>query len=260
MSRIAVFNQKGGVGKTTTVLNLSAALTQHQLNPMIIDMDPQAHLTHIFNQKKVPVKESLYAFYQSQATISALIKPWPKVGDIIPAHKELIKLDSIFSKGASVLSRLKIGLNEHAKLTTKRHVLMDCCPYLGVLSLNAIFCADLIIIPITSDYLSYEGALNVDKTLFALEPVLKRKLKRRYLLTRYDQRKSMTLDVERKARKFFGDDLCTTVIRDNVAIAESPQQQQSIFSYSPKSTGALDYHALYFELISAGLIGHQSTT
>jgi len=131
---------------------------------------------------------------------------------------------------------------------------MDCCPYLGVLSLNAIFATDVVLVPIASDYLSYQGAINVEKTLNALEPVIKRKINRRYMLTRYDKRRSVTLEIEKKARKAFKNHICQTVIRDNVAILESPQHFQDVFSYQPKSTGAHDYQALMMELKSEGLV------
>ena len=181
--------------------------------------------------------------------------PWAGVGELIPAHKELIKLDSMFGKGVTILNKLKVGLEQLEEQEGERHVLMDCCPYLGVLSLNALFAADVVLIPIASDYLSFQGAVNVEKTLLALEPVLKKRLNRLYLLTRYDRRRAMSAEIQKMARKFFTKDLCNTVISDNVAIAQSPQYHQDIFSYNPKSSGAHDYHALYFELVSAGWIG-----
>ncbi len=253
MNRIAVFNQKGGVGKTTTVLNLSAALHHHQQNHCLIDMDPQAHLTHVLCKKTIAAEHSLYAFYTKGVTLKSLKQPGDKVREIIPANKAMIKLDAEYGKGMAILLKLKTGLESEQEALAPT-VLMDCCPYLGVLSLNAIFAADLILVPIASDYLSYQGAINVEKTLSALEPVIKRRIPRRYLLTRYDKRRSVTFSIEKKARKSFEHNICQTVIRDNVAILESPQYFQDVFSYQPKSKGAHDYQALMMELKSEGLI------
>lgn len=250
MTRFAVFNQKGGVGKTTTVLNLSAALARRGQGPLLIDMDPQGHLSQIHNEPPDSANKSLFGFYQEGKPLNQLELPWENIGSLIPSHRELIKVDSIFGKGPAILNRLKQGLEVLDKEHPERHVFIDCCPYLGVLSLSAIFASDLVLIPIASDFLSLQGAHKVEKTLQALEPVVKHRINRRYIMTCYDRRRGMTFEVHEQAKESFGSELCEVVISENVAVAESPQFKQDVFRYSSNSTGAQDYNALLDELLS----------
>ena len=250
MSRTAVFNQKGGVGKTTTSLNLAAALNQNKAKTLLIDMDPQGHLTEINEAHKIASEKSLFDFYQNATPLKELIIEWEGVSDIIPSHKQLIKVDSNYGKGPAILNKLNNGLNALEKEVEYDNVIMDCCPYVGVLSLNAIFSADLVIIPISSDFLSLKSALKVEKSLHSLESVLKKRVDRRYVLTSFDQRRKMSFEVLRQAETMFGQDLCKTKINANVALAESPYHQKDIFSYQASSQGAEDYYALTAELIS----------
>jgi len=250
MTRFAVFNQKGGVGKTTTVLNLSAALARRGSKPLLIDMDPQGHLTQIHDEPPEEANKSLFGFYHDSKPLTQLEAPWENIGSLIPSHRELIKVDSIFGKGPAILNKLKQGLESLEKEKPGRHTLIDCCPYLGVLSLSAIFASDIVIIPIASDFLSLQGAQKVEKTLQALEPVVKRRINRRYIMTCYDRRRGMTFEVQQQAKSSFGSELCAVVISENVAVAESPQYKQDVFRYSGGSTGAQDYHALLEELLA----------
>lgn len=258
MARISLFNQKGGVGKTTSVLNLAAALHRRQNDALLIDLDPQGHLTQIYAESPLNVAQSLFAFYQDSKLLRHLEMQWEAIGRLIPSHRELVKVDSIFGKGPAILNRLNQGLETLEKEAGPRNILMDCCPYVGVLSLGAIFASDLILVPISSDYLSLQGAKKVEHTLRALEPVLKRRVNRRYVMTCYDRRRRMTAQVHEQAQEDFPGEVCMTVISENVAVAESPRYKMDVFRHQASSTGAQNYDALLSELMEAGLVSAET--
>ena len=255
--RIAVFNQKGGVGKTTTTLNLAAASYRDGGHPLLLDLDPQCHLSGIHKHIPLDVTRSLFGFYQGIRNLDALIVPWEGIGRLIPSHQQLIKVDSIFGKGPAILNKLRNGLDELENAVpgqAAQNTLIDCCPYVGVLALNAIFACDCLLIPISTDYLSLQAADQMTQTLSILEPVLKRRVERRYLLTRFDYRRNMSVDVARQLRQRYGGEVCSTVISENVAVAESPSKQTDVFTHNPTSAGAKDYQALYVELQDQGIL------
>lgn len=254
MSTIAVFNQKGGVGKTATSLNLAAALFQRSYTPLLIDLDPQGHLTHTMASLEQVPQKNIYHFYQDHTPLVDLTLPLPNVGELIAADKALLKVDTTFGKGPAVLNMLKSGIAKLQQTSPKSNIIIDCCPYLGVLSLNAIFAADVVIVPVSSDYLSLASAKKVDQTLQALERVLKKRVPRRYLMTRFDKRRKMSFDVREKLIETFDKEVLKTAISDNVAVAESPSYHQDIFTFKPNSAGAADYAALRTELLRQKLI------
>src|SRR5215470_7028753 len=222
-TRLTVFNQKGGVGKTTTVLNLGASSA-----------------------------ESLFAYYNAGRPLKEVVRPIRFGGELIPAHTELIKVDSLFGKGPDILNKLKNGLE--AGWDGTRPVLIDCCPMLGVLSLSGIFASERVLIPISTDYLALRGAVALDNTLRALEHVLKHRVERRYLLTRFDARRKMSHDIATQLSTRFGGEVCETRINENVGIAESPALGKDVFAHAPDSRGAQDYENLLEELLKTGFL------
>lgn len=254
MSRLAVFNSKGGVAKTTTVLNLAAAAVRDGRSVLLLDLDPQAHLTRTWAEPPRDMADSLFAFFQDVRSLGALEQDWPGVGSIVPAHGQLIKVDTIYGKGPAALNKLRSGLESLEAQRRTRMTLIDCCPYTGVLSLNALFAAEALLIPVSTDYLSLSAATQITLALAALEPVMRRRLPRRYVLTRFDRRRRMSEDVRQQLTERYAGEVCATVIGENVALAESPAKKRDVFSHNAASSGASDYLALYEELRDGGMI------
>lgn len=253
MAKIVVFNQKGGVGKTTTTLNLAALLARRGVSPLVIDLDPQAHMSVLSGVVVNDGRDSLYGFYQDTKQLAQLIRTGGAGWSIIPSHLDLSKVDTQFGKGPQALNRLNAGIVKE-NLNTERPILMDACPMLGVLSLNGIFACDRVLIPISADYLAIKGALQVERTLRALERVLKKPPLRRFVITRFDTRRKMSWDIERKLRQRFGAELCESRISENVSLAESPAHNCDVYTHAPESRGARDYTALLDELGAAGFL------
>lgn len=253
MARITVFNQKGGVGKTTTTLNLAALLARRGRDPLAIDLDPQAHLSGICGAAAASSDASLYGYYNLSTPLAQLVRVTRSGLKIIPSHLDLAKVDSRYGRGPDILNRLNQGLVRE-RLNTNRPVLMDSCPMLGVLSLSGVFAADRVLVPISTDYLAMKGALQMERTLRALEHVFKRRVERRYLVTRFDGRRKMSWDIDRQLRERFGDEVCETRISENVSLAESPASERDVFEHAPESRGARDYEALLGELEAKGFL------
>jgi chromosome partitioning protein len=219
--------------------------------PLLVDLDAQAHLSSILN----PVAssgDSLFAYFHSGKPLRELARPVRFGGELLPAHTEMIKVDTLFGKGPDILNRLKQGLD--AGYDGSRPVLIDCCPMLGVLSLSGVFASERVLIPISTDYLALKGAFALENTLRALENVLKHRVERRYLLTRFDGRRRMSHDIAGQLAARFGAELCRTRITETVGVAESPAVGKDVFSHAPDSRGAQDYANLLAELIASGFL------
>lgn len=251
MAVIAVFNQKGGVGKTTTSLNVTAALSIAQKSPIALDLDPQAHLTLACGIKHARAELSMAEFFKNKTPLAKLLQETPRGWQLIPSVLELAKIDALLSSQPHAASMLKKGLQEDLSLTGAP-IIIDCCPMLGTMTLNALLAADRVLIPVSADFLSLQGVYRLDSALNALQTKLNRTFERRIVITRFDSRRKLAYEIYDKLKERYGALLCNTRIGEHVALAESPMHGQDVFAFAPNSPAAVDYHSLTKELWESG--------
>ncbi len=252
MAVIAVFNQKGGVGKTTSTLNIVAALAMARRQPIALDMDPQGSLSLASGLKDArTLPRNMAAFFKDKTPLANLLHDTPAGWQLIPASIELSKIDLMYGSDPNAAKLLKQGLGEELALTGAP-ILIDCCPMLGVLTLNALLACDRVLIPVSADYLSQQGVHRLDAALNVLEKKLQRKFERRIVVTRFDSRRKLSFDIYDKLKERYGAQVCSTRIGENVALAASPMHGLDIFAFAPHTPGAADYKALTLELVKSG--------
>lgn len=248
---IAIINQKGGVGKTTTTLNLSHALAHFDKKILVIDLDPQSHLTAGFGVLKREQK-GIADVLLGETDLSDVIQETRENVFIIPAGTRLGELEHLSSGGAKRGYLLKEALSHH--VNHYDYVLIDCPPSSGILGMNALLAANEVLVPVSGDFFALQGLSRLMGIFQHIETILKRKTKKWVVLTRFHDRRKLAKEVKEKILSYFPDCVFQTAIRETVALAESPGFGQTIFEYKPKCNGANDYMELAADIIDNRVI------
>ena len=245
-----VSNQKGGVGKTTTTVNIAAALATAGLNVLVIDIDPQGNASTALGIEHHADVDSIYDVLINDVALADVVAPCPDIGNLIcaPATIHLagaeIELVSLVARE----QRLRRAIDVYAKTREKNgeerldYIFIDCPPSLGLLTVNAFCAAGEVLIPIQCEYYALEGLSQLLKNIEMIQKHLNADLVvSTILLTMYDGRTNLAAQVAAEVRQHFPDQVLSAVVPRSVRISEAPSYQQTVMTYDPSSSGALSY-------------------
>ncbi|CAM4036463.1 ParA family protein [Gillisia limnaea] len=246
---IAIANQKGGVGKTTTSINLAASLGVLEKKVLLIDADPQANATSGLGIDVETVEFGTYQLLEhSIKAEEAIIKTSSPNLDIIPSHIDLVAIEIELVDQDEREYMLKKAITHLKKKYD--YILIDCAPSLGLLTLNALTAADSVIIPIQCEYFALEGLGKLLNTIKSVQKIHNKNLDiEGLLLTMYDSRLRLSNQVVDEVQKHFNEMVFTTIIQRNVRLSEAPSYGESIINYDASSKGANNYLSLAHEII-----------
>jgi chromosome partitioning protein len=252
MQRIAVINQKGGVGKTTTTTNLGAALARMGYRVLLLDMDPQANLTVHVDKRPDLESHTMTNLLVEDQPLAELVQETATPGlYVVPSDTSLAGVEQVLANRIGRETILREALEAYQPAQPFDFVLFDCPPSLGVLSANALVAADRVLIPMQAQYLSLQGMAKLVEVIQLVQKRLNPQLQIGCVLPcMVDARTNLSTEVLNEIDAHFGPLLARARIRNNVKLAESPSFGRTIFEHAPDSNGAKDYEAFALEFVT----------